>query len=158
MFLQGSAGTGKTFTVKTLIATLQSCGKKCLICGTTGIAAVQYPGGITLHSLFRLGIDEQFTGSFRSNIGRRTAHARHILAADLIVIDEVSMLTPWVANRVSMTLQPISDHDRIEFGGKRILFAGDLLQLPHVVPNFSMPILYRLIHASLIGLQFKSFS
>jgi ATP-dependent exoDNAse (exonuclease V) beta subunit len=40
MFLQGSAGTGKTFTVKTLIATFQSFGKKCLICRTTGIAAV----------------------------------------------------------------------------------------------------------------------
>jgi hypothetical protein len=65
-----------------------------LICGTTGIAAVHYPGGIPLHSLFRLGIDEQFTGSSRSNIGRGTAHARHIHAADLIAIDEVSMLTP----------------------------------------------------------------
>jgi hypothetical protein len=54
MFLQSSAGTGKTFTVKTLINALQSHRKKCLICGTTGIAAVQYPGGTTLHSLFRL--------------------------------------------------------------------------------------------------------
>jgi type I site-specific restriction endonuclease len=31
MFLQGSAGTGKTFTVKTLINALQSRRKKCLI-------------------------------------------------------------------------------------------------------------------------------
>jgi RecG-like helicase len=79
MFLQGSAGTGKTFTIKTMIAALQSVGKKCLICSTIGITAVQYPGGTTLHSLFRLGIDQQFTGSFRSNIGRGTAQARHIL-------------------------------------------------------------------------------
>jgi hypothetical protein len=43
MFLQGSAGTRKTFTVKALIDALQSHHKKCLICGTTGIAAVQYP-------------------------------------------------------------------------------------------------------------------
>jgi hypothetical protein len=40
MFLQGSAGTGKTFTVKALVNALQSHRKKCLICGTTGIAAV----------------------------------------------------------------------------------------------------------------------
>jgi Cdc6-like AAA superfamily ATPase len=64
MFLQGPAGTGKTFTVKALINTLESCFKKCLICGTTGIAAVQYPGGTTLHSLFHLGIDEELRGSF----------------------------------------------------------------------------------------------
>jgi hypothetical protein len=60
-------------------------------------------------------------------------------------MDEVAILTPWVANRVSMTIQDIYDHDRIELGGKRILFVGDLLQLPPVVPNFSMPVLYRLI-------------
>jgi hypothetical protein len=54
MFLQGSAGTGKTFTIKSLINALQSHRKQCLICGTTGIAAVQYPDGMTLHSLFAL--------------------------------------------------------------------------------------------------------
>jgi hypothetical protein len=92
--LQGSAETGKIFTVKALISSLHSLGKKCLICGTTGIAAIQYPGGTTLHSLFRLGIDEQSTGAFCSNIGRGTPLARHILAADLIIIDDVSILTP----------------------------------------------------------------
>jgi Cdc6-like AAA superfamily ATPase len=40
MFLQGSAGTGKTFTVKALINALQSHRKKCLVCEITGIAAV----------------------------------------------------------------------------------------------------------------------
>jgi hypothetical protein len=145
MFRQISAGTGKTFTVQALITELRASGRKCLICATTGIAAVQYPGGTTLHSLFRLGIDEEFRGSFRSNIGRDTPQAQHILDADLIVIDEVSMLTPWVANRVSLTLQSISDQDGVEFGGKRILFVGDLLQLPPVVANFSMPVVYRLI-------------
>jgi hypothetical protein len=94
MFPQGSAGTGKIFTVKALTNALQSHRKKCFICGTTGIAAVQYPGGTTLHSLFRLGIDEQFRGGFRSNIRGGTPLARYILAADLIIIDEVSMLTP----------------------------------------------------------------
>jgi hypothetical protein len=109
------------------------------------IFAVQHPRGTTLHSLFRLGIDEQFAGSFRSNIGCGTAQAGYILAADLIVIDEVSMLTSTVPNQVAMTLQSISDHDRIEFGGKRILFVGGLLQLPPLVPYFSMPVPHRLI-------------
>jgi hypothetical protein len=44
-----------------------------------------------------------------------------------------------------MTLQSISVQDRMEFGGKMILFVGDLLQLPLVVRNFSMPVVYRLI-------------
>jgi hypothetical protein len=58
MFLQASAGTEKTFIVKALINALQSHGKKCLICGITDIATVQYPGGTTLHSQFLLGINE----------------------------------------------------------------------------------------------------
>jgi hypothetical protein len=127
MFLHGSAGTENTFTVKVLINVLQFHCEKCLICGTTGVAAVQYPGGTTLHSLFRLGIDEQSRGGFRLNIGRGTPLARHILAGDLIIIDEMSMLTPWVANRVSLTLQSISGYERIQFGGKRTLFVGDML-------------------------------
>jgi hypothetical protein len=64
------------------------------------------------------------TESFRSNIGRDVLQIRQILAADLIIIDMISMLTPWVANRAYMTLQPISAHDRIKFGGKSILFVG----------------------------------
>jgi hypothetical protein len=95
-----------------LISAIQSHRKKCLICGTTGIAAVQFPGGTTLHSLFRLGIDEQSRGGLRSNVGRGTPLARYILAADLIIIDEVSIMTPWVTNRVSMTLQSISGHEQ----------------------------------------------
>jgi hypothetical protein len=125
MFLQGSAGTGQIFTTKALINALQSHRNKCLICGTTGVAAVQDPGKTTLHSLFRLGIDEQSRGGFRSNIGRGTRLARYILAAHLIIIDEISMLTPWVANRVSLTLQSIFGYERIQFGGKRILFVED---------------------------------
>jgi hypothetical protein len=118
MFLQSSGGTGKTFTVKVLINTFQACGKSHLICGTTRIAAVQYPGGTTFHSFFRLGIDELSTLSFHLNIGRGTLLARYILAADLIIMDEVSMLTPSVANRVSMTFQSISANGRIEFARK----------------------------------------
>jgi hypothetical protein len=56
MFPQGSAGRAQTFAVRALIAALQSRDRKCTISGTTGIAVVPYPGGITLHSLFSLGM------------------------------------------------------------------------------------------------------
>jgi hypothetical protein len=139
MFLQGPAGTGKTFTVKALINALQSQRNKCLICGTTGIAAVQHPGGTTLFFLCGLGIDEQSWEGFRSNIGRGNPLTRCILAVDLIIIDGVSMLTLWVATRVSLTLQSISGYERIQFGGERILFVGDLLQLPPLFRIFQCP-------------------
>jgi hypothetical protein len=57
----------------------------------TGIAVVQYPSGPTLYFLFRLRIDEQSRGGFRSNIGRGTPLPRYILAANVIIIGEVWM-------------------------------------------------------------------
>jgi excinuclease UvrABC helicase subunit UvrB len=85
VFLPGSARTGKTFTIKTLIKPFKSYRKKCLIYSIPGTAAAQYPRGATLHLLFRSGIDEQFCGNFRSSVGRCTSLARHILAADLTI-------------------------------------------------------------------------
>jgi hypothetical protein len=144
IFLQGSAGTGKTFTAAKLIEILRARGKNCLICATTGIAAVPYAGRTTLYALFRLGIDEESRGGFNCNIGRGTPHALDLLGADLIMIDEVSMLTPWVANRVSLIVQWICE-SRLDFGGKEIFFMGDLLQLPLVIAGPYLPVVDRLI-------------
>jgi hypothetical protein len=45
MFLQGSAGTGKTHTFRVILSELHRLGIRCLVSATTGIAAVQYPQG-----------------------------------------------------------------------------------------------------------------
>jgi hypothetical protein len=66
------------------------------------------------------------------------------LAADLIMIDEASMLTPWVANRVSLTLRSLCENGK-DFGGRKLLFVSDLLRLPPVTKRFSAPIMHRLI-------------
>jgi hypothetical protein len=79
---------------------------------------IPYCAGTPLHSLFSLGINEESSRGFRSNISRSTFHAEYILATNLIVSDEVSILTPWVANRVSMTLQSISLQREMDFGGR----------------------------------------
>jgi hypothetical protein len=54
------------------------------------------------------------------------------------------MVTPWAADRVSVTLRSTSGDDQLEFEEKHILFVGDLLHLP-VVSNLSMLVLYPLI-------------
>jgi hypothetical protein len=74
MFLQGAAGTGKTFTVATLVSMLRAQDRNCLIGATTGIAAVHYPGGCTLHSLFGLVIDEASRGGLVSHNGQGSVH------------------------------------------------------------------------------------
>jgi hypothetical protein len=55
MFLQGSTGKGKTFTMKAVIPALQSRGNTCSMGDITRIAAVQYLGGTP--SICRSGLE-----------------------------------------------------------------------------------------------------
>jgi hypothetical protein len=155
MFLQRSAGREQSFTINVLFVAFPSSGKTYLICGTNGIAAVQYPRDFALDSFFRPGMNERFTDRFRSNNSCDLIHARHIPPPNLIIIDEVLMLTRWVENGGVVTLQLVSVYDRMESGGKTIPFFSNLRQLPPVISNVSKPVVYRLITASCLGTQFQ---
>jgi hypothetical protein len=89
MFLQSSAVSGKTHTVRAMLTQLRKRGIPYFIRAATGIAAVQHPGGHTVHSLFSLGIDENQGSLFILHIGRNTQKAQKLLDARLIVISEV---------------------------------------------------------------------
>jgi hypothetical protein len=118
MFLQGSSGTGKTHTVRVFPSELQRRHIYCLVSATIGIAAVQYSRGQTVHSFFSFGIDERQNTSFASHIRRGTTRTAYLPLARLLVIDEVSMLTPWTAPRVSLALEWIANrNDRAGISG-----------------------------------------
>lgn len=157
-FIQGRAGTGKTYTTNVIINVLRKKGYKVLVTGTTGIAATQYEHGMTCHSLFKLKIDQNINGNeFSCNVGYGTYRAKEILDADLIIIDEISMLTIQTAHNIDYTLRSLISHHikdgpkipNLEnippFGGKNILFVGDLLQLPPVVQNSKSSVSNKLI-------------
>src|SRR5258705_1960212 len=86
-FLQGPAGTGKTFVYGTLCNYLRSKGKIVLCCASSGIAALLLPGGRTSHSRFKipLEISESSTCSIRHN----TQLSSLLQKTDLIIWDEV---------------------------------------------------------------------
>lgn len=52
------AGTGNTFTEK-VIARLRGNGNAVITVASTGIAALQLPGGWTAHSMFKLPLEEK---------------------------------------------------------------------------------------------------
>ena len=121
-----------------------------LVTGSIGIAASQYKGGQTLHSLFALSFDQKSKGNeMRSNIGLNTVKAEELMTAQLIVIDEVSMVTQETINCVDFTLRYLASekfgfkNEKIDFeaippfGNIPILFIGDFLQLPPVVHRSS---------------------
>jgi hypothetical protein len=58
IFLQGSTGTGEIHIVRVIFSELYRRHIHCLVRATSGIAALQYAGAQTVHSLFSFGIDE----------------------------------------------------------------------------------------------------
>lgn len=146
IFLTGKAGTGKTTFLKHIIATTH---KKTIVAAPTGIAALN-AGGVTLHSQFQLPLGgflpayKDFIANDAVKFETKSTILRHlrmsdikrntIKEAELLIIDEVSMLRADVLDAIDFMLQSIRRR-RVPFGGLQVLFIGDLLQLPPVIKN-----------------------
>jgi hypothetical protein len=129
-FITGKAGTGKSTFIHYFDATTK---KKILKLAFTGIAAINV-GGQTIHSFFRfpfkpmLPQDDEIT-----RFAKTSEKYKIILQTDTIIIDEVSMLRADILEAIDYSLR-INGGDRyLPFGGKQLLFVGDIFQLPPVV-------------------------
>jgi len=128
-FITGKAGTGKsTFTQYFARKT----SKKVLMTAFTGIAAINV-GGQTIHSFFRFPFkplmpeDEEIT-LFED----RSQKYKIIKEIDTIIIDEVSMLRSDILEAIDYSLRRNGGDPHAKFGGKQLLFIGDIFQLPPV--------------------------
>ena len=126
--IDARAGTGKTYTQKCIAARLRGESKVVLIVASTGIAALQLPGGWTAHSMFKLPMEERLTPSCVCNINTQTQRADLIRKADLIIWDELPMTHRYCVEALDRSLRDITKHNKL-FGGKTILFSGDWRQI-----------------------------
>ncbi|POS81876.1 hypothetical protein EPUL_006834, partial [Erysiphe pulchra] len=129
-FLQGPAGTGKTFLYKTLCNYYRSQGGIVLCVASSGIASLLLPGGSTAHSLFRIPIE--CTDSSRCHISRQTKLARLLTVTKLIIWDEVTMQNKHNFNAVDKTLRDLMNSDEL-FGGIPVVLGGDFARILPVV-------------------------
>ena len=129
VFITGKAGTGKTTFVKGIQQLIK---KNFLVLAPTGIAAVNV-GGQTIHSFFGL----PFTAIEPKTNLEVSLLKRDVLEhVDTIIIDEASMVRcDWV-DAIDRFLCQLT-HSHMPFGGKQMLFVGDLFQLPPVVKKGS---------------------
>ena len=89
IFLTGKAGTGKTTFLKYIRQTSPKC---MLVAAPTGVAAIN-AGGVTLHLLFQLSFEPYIPGTRLKKSYTFSKQKRELIQhADLLVIDEVSML------------------------------------------------------------------
>ena len=124
-FLTGRAGTGKT----TFLRNVQNMvDKQFITLASTGVAAI-LAGGETIHSFFGLPLEVCTPGTCGKMNETRILTLLH---ADTIIIDEVSMVRCDIVDAIDYTLRKAL-HTTLPFGGKQIIFVGDLFQLPPVV-------------------------
>ena len=69
---------------------------------------------------------------------------------ELIIIDEISMVRVDTIDCVDRILRVFSGNMRLPFGGKQLLFVGDVFQLEPVVPSDQKEILSRFYHVNSI--------
>lgn len=126
-FITGWAGTGKSTLLRYLQANSK---KKIVICAPTGVAALNV-GGQTVHSLFRLPVNALDVPNFRIS-----TQLRQLLnSIDMLIIDEVSMLTSYLLDAIDFRLRTARRKMEDAFGGVQVVCFGDVFQLPPVRPR-----------------------
>ena len=126
IFVTGGAGVGKSFLLRALIASYEIEGKKVAKLASTGMAASLITGQ-TLHSFFSLGIcnhslDLERTGKI--NIDKKLS--KLLGKIDIIVIDEISMVSSGVMDMIRLRLLQADSP-------AQLIISGDFLQLPPVI-------------------------
>ena len=146
VFLTGKAGTGKSTFLKYICSHTK---KKHVVLAPTGIAAINAEG-VTLHSFFKLPFRPMLPddpdlslkdGRIFEFFKYRKEHRKIISEVELIIIDEISMVRADIIDCVDRILRVFSGNMRLPFGGKQLLFVGDVFQLEPVVPSDQKEIL-----------------
>jgi exodeoxyribonuclease V alpha subunit len=114
--LTGGPGTGKTVTVRTVIAALEAMRRRYALCAPTGRAAKRLSEATerpakTVHRLLEYSPQHGFQRD-----------EQHPLEADCLIVDEASMLDLLLTNRLLKAVDPAA----------HVLFVGDVDQLPSV--------------------------
>ena len=135
--LSGSAGTGKSrliFEFKDIITTNDDGikNKNIAICATTGLAAVQI-GGRTLDSFMHI-YPQDSNSNMELLITTKMKNRNWVKTLkdlDILLIDEVSMLTPRKFLQCDALLKAVRANEK-PFGGLQVVLVGDFFQLPPI--------------------------
>jgi ATP-dependent DNA helicase PIF1 len=139
VFLTGVAGVGKSYVIQEFCRsfgcrqnTPRHSRKKINIglTSTTGTSALLI-GGTTLHSFLGIGLGSASEDSLVSKIRSRRFLKLRWMELDVLIIDEVSMLSADLFDKLNNVAQRVR-HNVKPFGGIQLIVSGDFLQLPVV--------------------------
>ena len=136
VFLTGEPGAGKTHTVNEYVRYLKNSGVEPSITASTGIAATHI-GGVTIHSWSGIGIKRYLSKYDLDRIATNKRVVDRVGKASVLIIDEVSMLSPETLDMVDAVCRTIR-RSQEPFGGLSVLLVGDVFQLPPIVARREM--------------------
>jgi len=132
VFLTGSGGTGKSYTLRHVYDNLSLRGMKVWKTGSTGVAAESI-GGITLHSWGGIGLADK---SPKYYVDTMTAKVMNRwLTTEILIIDEISMIGAKVFTLADQVGRLIRRKDK-PFGGIILIICGDMCQLQPVKDEY----------------------
>lgn len=126
MILTGGPGTGKTTTINAMIRYFEGEGLEISLAAPTGRAAKRMKEATgheasTIHRLLELsGMAEESSADIRFE-----KNAENPLEADVVIIDEMSMVDIYLMHALLSAIVP----------GTRLILVGDMHQLPSVGPG-----------------------
>lgn len=141
VFLSGGAGVGKSFLTNELKNFYKKSGKNVVALGSTALSAFNI-GGSTLHSFFCLGRVEDIAKLATYDKKQREKILKlndSLKKLDLIIIDEISMVSAKVFDMIALRL-------RSSYFRGKILVVGDFFQLPPVSPKIKENSLFERTH------------
>ena len=129
VLILGPGGVGKSYLIKTMEEFIKKEKeyKKMYVCSTTGISAYNI-GGMTIHSFMGIGTGEMEITALIKKVCRKKMYRERIMNTDILVIDEISMLSGELFEKLNIICQSIRKNN-LFFGGIQVVFTGDLLQL-----------------------------
>lgn len=133
VFLTGEPGSGKTYTINQFVKYLRERGIDPSITASTGIAATHI-GGMTIHSWSGVGIRNFLSRYDLDHLATNEYLVKRLTRAKILIIDEVSMLSPDILSAVDAVCREIR-RDTQPFGGLQTILVGDFFQLPPIFKN-----------------------
>jgi len=130
VYLTGSAGSGKTHTLREYISWLEDRSVPVAVTASTGIAAT-HMSGQTIHGWAGIGIREHIDDFALEQLEQKQYLWKRFEKARVLIIDEVSMLHAHRLDMVERVCRRFKRNDA-PFGGLQVILSGDFFQLPPV--------------------------
>ena len=131
-FLTGAGGTGKSYVIRSIVEALHREGKDVALTAMTGCAALLLgKGAKTLHSWAGIGLGKESVQTIVVKLRKSFRAKKNWLAADTLIIDEVSMMTPELLDKLEEIGKAIRRRPA-SFGGLQLILVGDMYQLPPI--------------------------